>query len=607
MIKTQGAKAGVWAKFKAMQLPFGYKLMLSYGILIMIAVLLVGNVANRIYVKSIREQTQNIIQGTLHQMKNNIAFKMEDTKRISDMLYFDDYLARVLRHYEEGWASYDSTKNVLIPKFQTAVETANRRMWLSVYLKNDTFREIYNIYENMNPLDSKARLYDIYQYHRLKDKEWYKNYPADEVYGTTLQWLQIDDDSKYGRISLLRRLVDIGGDKYPYEEIGFMRISVSLSDLFDGVDFQKIGEGTTIFISDPKSNVIISSGSEGVSEVAAISQVSQNEDDLIIRDRLPGLNMELVAFIPADIVEKDSVKVRNLTLLICLIGIIIFFFVSVIVSRYFGRRVSKIVKVVDSFQEGEFHKRINFKGNDEFTKIASALNEMGSNIGRLIQEVYLADLQKKEAELESLHAQINPHFLYNTLSSISRLAKFGKLEKLQRMVLDLAKFYRLSLNDGRNVIPVKNELEQAQAYIDIQKIKYENRMQVQYDIDPELVRYETVKLILQPFIENVLEHAWMGDFIHIRICGTVIDGNLEFKIIDNGVGFPAGMLRSLTGAQDLTNAGYGIKNVDQRIKLHYGQEYGVTLFSRPGIGTTVRMVIPLIKRQAAGGRIKDSA
>ena len=112
-------------------------------------------------------------------------------------------------------------------------------------------------------------------------------------------------------------------------------------------------------------------------------------------------------------------------------------------------------------------------------------------------------------------------------------------------------------------------------------------MQVTYDFEPEVVRYETVKLILQPFIENVLEHAWTGDYIHIRITARLLEDALEFKIIDNGVGFPPGRVLDNTGGQDLTNAGYGIRNVDQRIKLHYGSEYGVTLFSRAGIGTTV--------------------
>ncbi|WP_106766571.1 sensor histidine kinase [Paenibacillus faecalis] len=595
----------MWSKFKITRMSFGHKLMLSYCILILIPVILISNVASHIYTESIREQARGTIQGTLHQMKNNIAFKMEDTKRISDMLYFDHHLARVLRHYEEGWTSYNSTKNTLIPKFQTAVETSNRGVWLSVYLKNDTFPEVYNLYENMNPLETNERQFDIYHYERLINKEWYTNYPKEEVYGNTMQWRQVEDDEKYGNISLLRRIIDISGKSYPNDEIGFMKITVSLKDLFDSIDFQKIGEGTTIYISDLSSNVIVSSGPNDISEIEALNELN-NENALVIRDSLPGLNMELVAIIPAHILEKDTVKVQNMTVLISLGCIVIFFFLSIIVSRYFGKRVSKIVKVVDSFQEGEFHKRIHFKGNDEFTKIASALNEMGSNIGQLIQEVYLADLQKKEAELESLHAQINPHFLYNTLSSISRLAKFGKLEKLQRMVLDLAKFYRLSLNEGRNVIPVKSEVEQVQAYIDIQKIKYENRMQIEYDIAPEVVRYETVKLILQPFIENVLEHAWMGDSIYIRISGRITNEGLEFKIIDNGVGFPPGTIRDLAGANELTNAGYGIKNVDQRIKLHYGMQYGVTLFSRPGIGTSVRIIIPLVKRQVYEGRNKTS-
>lgn len=330
----------------------------------------------------------------------------------------------------------------------------------------------------------------------------------------------------------------------------------------------------------------------------------RNNGDLLIREPIPQLGWELIAVVPAPIVEKDTVKIRNLTLLICLVCIVVFFVVSLIVSRYFSLRVSKIVSVLDSFQEGEFHKRAHFKGNDEFSHISSALNEMGSNIGRLINEVYLADLQKKEAELESLHAQINPHFLYNTLSSISRLARFGMLDKLHRMVLDLAKFYRLSLNDGRNIISVKNELEQAQAYVDIQKIKYDERMQVSYDVEPEVVRYETVKLILQPFIENVLEHAWTGDSIHIRITAKVLQNVLEFRVIDNGVGFPPDRRLDNTGAQNLTNAGYGIRNVDQRIKLHYGSQYGVTLFSRAGIGTTVRIVIPLVKRKVSEGRDK---
>lgn len=582
------------------KIPFGFKLMISYCVFIIIPVLLVGNIANQVFIKSIREQTYNNIQGTLHQMSDNISYKMEDIVRVSDMLYFDSSFNNRLRYSESTWVSYDTMVNVLIPKLETAINTANSKIWLSIYLRNEELREIYNNYSYSDPLESNTRLFDIYQYERLVDKTWYKLYPQEENYGSTLEWKQVENDAGNGRISLLRRLIDISSIQL--QEIGFVRINVSLEDMFESMDYNKIGDGTALYLSDAQGRVILSSG--GVQTTVFKENELRNNGDLLIRKPIPMLGWNLIAVVPAEIVEKDTVKIRNLTLLICLICIAIFFIVSIVISKYFSLRVSKIVSVLDSFQEGAFHKRAQFKGNDEFTHIASALNDMGSNIGKLINEVYLADLQKKQAELESLHAQINPHFLYNTLSSISRLARFGMLDKLQRMVMDLAKFYRLSLNDGRNIISVKNELEQAQAYVDIQKIKYDERMQVTYDFEPEVVRYETVKLILQPFIENVLEHAWTGDYIHVRITARVLEDVLEFKIIDNGVGFPPGRVLDNTGGQDLTNAGYGIRNVDQRIKLHYGSEYGVTLFSRAGIGTTVRIVIPLVKRTVAEGRSK---
>ncbi|GAE05728.1 two-component sensor histidine kinase [Paenibacillus sp. JCM 10914] len=567
---------------------------------IIIPVLLVGNIANQVFVKSIRDQTYNNIQGTLYQMSDNISYKMEDITRISDMLYFDSNFNNRISYTGSPWVSYDTTVKVLIPKLETAVSTANRRIWLSLYLRNEEIGEIYDTYAYSDPLDSNKRLFDIYKYDRLEDKTWYKLYPESESYGSTLQWSQIEDDASHQRISLLRRLISITSIKP--DEIGFMRINVSLNDLFESMDYNKIGDGTALYLTDAQGRIVLSSGGNG--ETVFKENELRNNGDLLISKPIPMLDWSINAVIPSALVEKDTVKIRNITLLICLICIVIFSIASMVISRYFSLRVSKIVSVLDSFQEGEFHKRAHFKGNDEFSHIASALNDMGSNIGQLINEVYLADLQKKEAELESLHAQINPHFLYNTLSSISRLARFGMLDKLQRMVMDLAKFYRLSLNDGRNIISVKNELEQAQAYIDIQKIKYDDRMRVTYDYAPEVVRYETVKLVLQPFIENVLEHAWTGESIDIRITARALADVLEFKIIDNGVGFPPGRSLDHTGGSDLMNAGYGIRNVDQRIKLHYGNEYGVTLFSRAGIGTTVRIIIPLEKRNVSEIRKK---
>ncbi|MDQ6419497.1 histidine kinase [Paenibacillus sp. LHD-117] len=571
-------------------MPFGYKLMLSYCLFIVIPVIVIGYFANSIYIKSIREQIESSVNGTLIQISDNVSYKIEDIIRVSDFLYYDNTLARHLRNYEKGWVAYEATVNLLLPKFEAYKQASSLKMWQSIYIKNEEFPEIYFNYKGNDPLRSETSRYDVYHLKRILDKDWYSDYP-DEVFGMTMQWKQVEDDAKFNRISHLRRLVDVqvvGTNR----EIGFLRQSLHLSELFQTVDFNKIGNDAAIYVKDDAGRVMLTSG-EAEFRYGDVWDEEAFGENLVIAKVIPKLNWSIAAVIPNETFEKKINEVRLLTFAICLVFTIVYFISGALLSNYFSRKVGKIVSVLDSFQEGNFHKRINFKGNDEFSQISLALNEMGQNIGELIHKVYVADLDKKEAELDMLQAQINPHFLYNTLSSINRLAKFGELDKLQRMVMDLAKFYRLSLNEGRILLPISDELEQANAYINIQKIKYEERMGVSFDIDPAILKYGTIKLIIQPFIENVLEHAWCADRIHIRIVGELEDDNtVLFKIIDDGVGISQELLQQMDDPEESTSVGYGIRNVNQRIKLYYGQAYGVRIFSRLGIGTTVCIRIP---------------
>lgn len=582
-------------------LPFGNKLMLSYCVFIIVPVVVIGYFANSVYVKSIREQIESSVNGTLIQMSDNVSYKIEDIIRVSDFLYYDNTLARHLRNYEKGWVAYEATVNLLLPKFEAYKQASSVKMWQSIYIKNEEFPEIYLNYKGNDPLKSQTSRYDIYHLKRIEDKSWYAEYP-DEVFGETMQWKQVEDDAEYGRISHLRRLVDVQGAN-PIRQIGFLRQSLYLSELFQTVDFTKIGNDAAIFITDDTGRIMMTSGQ---TELANGQRFDKDAfgSNLVIDKTIPKLGWHITAAIPNSIFEEKINEVRLMTFVICLIFTVIYFISGALLSNYFSRKVGKIVSVLNSFQEGNFHKRINFKGNDEFSQISHALNEMGQNIGELIHKVYVADLDKKEAELDMLQAQINPHFLYNTLSSINRLAKFGELDKLQRMVMDLAKFYRLSLNEGRILLPVHDELEQANAYISIQKIKYEERMGVSFDVDPAILKYGTIKLIIQPFIENVLEHAWCADRIHIRIVGKLENENtILFKIIDDGVGISRELLKQMDDPEESTSVGYGIGNVNQRIKLYYGAAYGVTIFSRPGIGTTVCIRIPAekVREGKAGG------
>jgi len=570
-------------------LPFGIKLLISYILLIIIPIFIFGYIANSILVDSIRNQTTANIKGTLRQIADNIRYKLEDTQRISDLLYHDDALSKRIMHYEEGWASYEATTKYLLPKFHQTIDSTNRNVWLTIYLKNETLPEIYYHFGTADPLSVRGRFFEVLHLKRIEEKGWYTSFPQ-EQYGKTVQWAQVDDDGKYGRISLLRRLVDTSSPT-SLKEIGFIRISVYLSDLFESVDFHKIGSGSTITVVDDKHSLMYASGKAIAASDGNLPHIREN-GYLLIEEKLPALQSGLAATIPTDVLEENTKKVNRLTLVICVLCCAAIALVALIVSRLFSRRVSKLVSVLQSFRRGNFDRRIHYSGNDEFTIISHALNELGENTQKLIQEVYVTKLKKKEAELETLQAQINPHFLYNTLSSISRLAKFGQVEQQHRMVMNLAKFYRLSLSDGHTVIPLYRELELTQAYADIQQIKYGDRFRIEYDIDPDILKFTTIKLILQPFIENVLEHAWCGDRIHIRIVGRFRQRSILLRIIDDGVGMSSQVIAGIFADTGGPRTGYGVRNVNDRIRLYFGDAYGVTISSRPGIGTSVQIEIP---------------
>lgn len=583
-------------------LPFGWKLFISYLVLIILPVVILGYTANSILVDSMRTQTITNLQGTLAQMRDNVSYKLRDTERISDMLYYDEALALSLRRSEEGWVSYETTSTILLPKFRQAIESTNHRLWLSIYLRDSNLPEVYYDSGKVDLLKIKEKYFDVYHINRIQFEDWYKSFPP-EQYGKTMKWTQVEDDEQFERISLLRRLVNTL-DPLELKEIGFIRGSIYLSELFESMDYNKIGPGSKIEVVDQDGQIMYATSDQN-SEANHEKQQERASSELIIHEKIPRLNWTITAYVPQDILEKGVQKVTQITLFICILFVVLISGIASYFSRYISKRFSKLISVLVMFQQGDYHKRIHYKGTDEFTLIADALNKMGEQTEHLIEEVYETNLKKKQAELESLQAQINPHFLYNTLSSISRLAKFGRVEQQHEMIMNLAKFYRLTLNDGQTIISIYKELEQVQAYLDIQKVKYGDRMEVDFHINPDILQYETIKLILQPFIENALEHAWCGDQIYIRVTGEQIEDKIVFQIIDDGVGMKFQHAQSLLEKDRNKQKGYGIYNVHERIQLSFGDEFGVTIYSQLGIGTSITIIIPVQKKKGLSSKDSD--
>lgn len=592
-------------KARARYVPIGLKLMLSYILFILILVAVNFYVSHSMYDASMRKQTRLNIQGTLLQIKDNVTYKMNDIVQTSATLYDNRTLVLSLRSFEEGVEGYNRMNQVIIPKLESASKAIGLNLRMSVYFHNESVNERYKVWRDDSTRDFNEQTADIYHMSRIVDAAWYRGIPA-EQYNETMLWKQVEEDERDGRISLIRRIVDMN-NPLAIAEVGIMRFSVRKSELFDSVNFKKLGAGSELIVMDDAGEVVFTSGKllhKG--RTASIVGTNRNaspggnpdSEYLTIEERLPQLDWKIIARVPLTIIEQEAVRVRTYFITICLLCVALLIGAGFIISRYFSKRINKIVSVLNSFREGDLHKRMPDKGKGEFSQIANALNEMGEDFEALINKVYLTQIQKKEAELEMLQTQINPHFLYNTLSSINQLAKFGENEKLQKMVVELAQFYRLTLNSGKTLIPVAVEVEQANAYLDIQKVKYGQRMEVAFDIDTNIWPYETIKLILQPFIENVLKHAWSGDRIHIRIVVQKEGETILYRIIDDGLGMKRGRIDEIFDPRDNSHTGYGIRNIDQRVKLHYGSDYGVSIFSKVGIGTSVQIRIPARARNA---------
>jgi len=581
-IANSGKKAGY--------VPIGYKLMLSYMVFIVILVSVNGYVSHSMYDASMRKQTEINIQGTLRQIKDNVSYKTDDLIRVSSMLYDDYNLMQSLRTYDEPGDNHNRMTNIIIPKLEVATRSLGFSQRLFVYFHNTSVSERYKLRTGGGSSDLLEQTYDIYYMSRIIDRDWYKTFP-EEKYNETMLWKQLEEDAEEKRISLLRRIVDTN-NPFKLQEIGLMRFNVRLSDLFESVDYSKLGYGSMVQVKDSEGNTLYTSGMTELQE-----DEEQSKKYITIEEKMGKQGWSIIAQVPITIIEQEAVRVRNFIIAVCVLCFVLFTFAGIFISRYFSIRITKFVSVLNAFREGNLHKRINYRGKDEFSQIATALNGMGEDVGALINKVYLTQLQKKEAELEMLQTQINPHFLYNTLSSINQLAKFGENEKLQKMVQELARFYRLTLSSGRTLIPIASEVEHSNAYVDIQKVKYGGRLEVMFDIDVNVWPYETIKLILQPFIENSLKHAWSGDRIHIRVTARNAGDDIVFRIIDDGMGMLPERLKEIMNHSAESETGYGIRNIDQRIKLQYGSNYGVTICSRLGIGTTVQIVIPAKRRK----------
>ena len=279
----------------------------------------------------------------------------------------------------------------------------------------------------------------------------------------------------------------------------------------------------------------------------------------------------------------------GVTILICIFAAVLAYFIT---SGMVSSRIERLTHFMQEVQEGSMDMQMESDDRDEIGMLYRGFGSMMKRIRTLINEVYLSKITQKEAELKALQAQINPHFLYNTLSLINWKALAAGEEDISRMTLALSTFYRTALNRGRNVLQVETELSNTRAYLEIQSMLHDGDFDYEIEAQTEILQCESLNLILQPLVENAIHHEKKKKTDgrgKITVRGWKEDNCVWFMVEDNGVGMEQEVADKIL---TMESKGYGVRNVDERIRLCYGEKYAMKVESVVGKGTKMTIHFP---------------
>ena len=284
-------------------------------------------------------------------------------------------------------------------------------------------------------------------------------------------------------------------------------------------------------------------------------------------------------------------------------------FVLITVLSYYiplsiTRPIRKLSEVTDQVAKGDLTVRSDVRSGAEVSVLSDSLNTMIDKIDVLLEQVKKEQIRLRKAEFELLQSQINPHFLYNTLDAIVWLAEAGEQKKVVSMVGSLSDFFRTSLNQGKDIITIKEELQHSRSYLEIQQMRYQDILNYEIHVPEELHRYLIPKITIQPLVENALYHGIKNKrgLGRIVISGRKEEDFLILQIEDNGIGMrkerldqvKEGMNQKIPTEKDI----YGLYNVNERIRLNFGEKYGLSIESTYGEGTVVSIILPYVDHKS---------
>lgn len=449
---------------------------------------------------------------------------------------------------------------------------------------------------------------------KAEDEEWFVNAlnKTENIHFTLphVQKMFEKGDNSYKWVISMSRAVEItvGGST----EQAVLLIEMAYQGLEEVLDEVTLGNGGYIYLMDSKGEIIwhpkfelIASGRVKENNLVAAGYDDGSREEIfngtrqtVVTKTVGYTGWKLVGVIKGTGISLNMLKTR----LFIVFVILLIIFIVILINSYISFRVTnpirELEKSVKELEEGNLDADIYMGGSYEVQHLGKSVHDMKFRIKGLMQDIVNEHEEKRKSEFDSLQAQINPHFLYNTLDIIVWQIENEKQSEAVHTVTALARFFRLSLGKGKNIVTVKDEIDHVKNYLMIQHMRFKNKFDYEFDIAEDVLELPSLKLMLQPLVENAIYHGmeFMDGDGMIMVKAWREEDELYLSVADNGLGMTEDKVETiLTGKSASGNgrgSGIGVKNVNERIKLYFGEAYGLTIDSEPDEGTTVIIHLP---------------
>lgn len=556
------------------------KLFLIYIVIGVIPIMLMMFSSINLMTSILRDNEQKSTQVNLNQVAYSVDSKLIAYNSLSDYIVYNDTIAKILTSdYEDMYELYTQIVSVIKPQLETAKYFGDSVKRVTIYA------------------DVKKVKYDdfLIPLSEIKKEEWYK-----EMYQNVSAHWYVNEQEK--SVFCVRRMAKMRTQK----KMGVLYVEIDYEKLFELLSYNMV-QNYGIFVTDENGQSIYSDGEfqEGYEkyeltydEFLSIKENVDDSDYTVLYADLEEAPWRIWLYQPDETIVNDTKPIKTLVYIVVFIAAITLLLGLMWVSRFITRRISYLKKGMEAAEEGDFSIRLEAEDKDEIGEVIRGYNTLLGKIQTLIEEVYESEIAQKKYEMRALQSQINPHFLYNSLSLINWKAIECENKDISDITLSLSNFYRTSLNKGKNTLSLEKEISNVRSYIDIQLIMHDQDFDVEYDIDDTILKYETLNLILQPIVENAIEHGidvkTDGERGKIKIEAFREEEKIYIRITDNGVGMDDEKAQSILSQN---SKGYGIRNVNQRIQLYYGQEYSLNIKSKINEGTCITVCIPVIEME----------